>query len=129
MTLEQHVASSELAEELKNRDVPQDTEFCWVKGPYGLDQVVERTRSRMEYIAAYTHEELFDLLPTYYDIGGVDYYFETEEIPGGYRAYFTDGTHILDGYIMTERTLADAWARGLLYLMDLRIINPEDLHL
>src|ERR1700753_3154947 len=79
MTLEQYVTSLELAKELKNRDVPQDTEFCWIKGPYGLDQVVERTHSRIEYIAAYTDEELFDLLPTYYDIGGVDYYFETEE--------------------------------------------------
>lgn len=56
------------------------------------------------------------------------YWLEWEETPTGWRVYYRDNTVTFEDMIILERTYEDALARTLIYLLENKFLNPEDLY-
>lgn len=102
--------------------------YCWVDSPQGARSLEEWDSSITDCISAYEGDEIYDLIWDYITVYGTRYTLEVEEIDMGYRIYYSNGVNILDGVVFNAYTYEDAVAEMLIYLLENKFMNPEDMY-
>lgn len=131
MSIEQHVTSLELSQQLKELGFPQDSLFYWVKfkGDYPIHvysseligPFTEYAESSVEFkVSAYTASELME----FYDIKNAHHGIKLFKSPGIIEFEFNDLRAELK--IVSERPLIEILAEGLIASMHHKLMEiPE----
>jgi hypothetical protein len=127
------LCSGHLAVRLKELYVPQEAGYGWEVNELGflyprtLFPVLSDKEFAELYAAAYTVQDLQKWIPL--TLPGLEsYHFVVEEKDGEWQIYYSDGRNVYEDLKLTDKTEADAYAGMLIYLLENRFINPEDLY-
>jgi len=112
MVLERQVCSLNLAKELKELKVYQDSLFCYCLDPTEREYIHLSSPCHHDHCAAFTAGELGELLPDGFVAFREGHYWKLKVQPG-LKVIKVNGKLYLPS--MTE---ADARARGLIYLLE-----------
>jgi hypothetical protein len=116
------ICSPAIAEKLKSLGFPlKESDYCWVNG------VLEKRDWTMDdCIPAYTDEEIFDDSPDWIDYPGTRYELELEQTPYmDWKAYFSDGTYILNNHFEIAVSSVDARAKILIYIIEQELFGYD----
>lgn len=119
------VCSRELSEALDQHGVPRDSAF-WKRGIYSYTPVWGTPPPRAAL--CHTNQFLRALLPKSLSTSSGSCRLHIEEGKSGWHVSYKDGEHTFEDHVITERYEGDAYAKMILYLLEKRIINPEDLY-
>jgi hypothetical protein len=124
MFVNEPTTSVRLSKRLKELEVPQQSGWYWVKKKYGQWWIVEANRRGQNNISAFTHEEMFDILPTHFEVNGDWYEITFIEDSGNYFIFCRKGTDVLDGKVFMSPNAPEAYAQMYIYLLENGYLTP-----